>query len=109
MPETLPRVDIYVLPDDVQRRGLDAYTKIAEDVSEVLERRSASMVVARIIKPKFMLKDSGDATTVLQASTPRLPIERGLAGPGMLTDTLVKRWDDHLPLNRLEKITRMTA
>lgn len=104
LPETLPRVDIYVLPDDVQRRGLDAYTKIGEDVSEVLERRSAAMVVARIIKPKFVLKDSGDATTVLQASTPRLPIERGLAGPGMLADTLVKRWDDHLPLNRLEKI-----
>src|SRR5690606_29134446 len=104
LPETLPRVDIYVLPDDVQRRGLDAYTKIGEDVSEVLERRSAAMVVARIIKPKFVLKDSGDATTVLQASTPRLPIERGLAGPGMLADTLVKRWDDHLPLNRLENI-----
>lgn len=104
LPETLPRVDIYVLPDDVQRRGLDAYTKIGEDISEVLERRSASMVVARIIKPKFVLKDSGDTTTVLQASTPRLPIERGLAGPGMLADTLVKRWEDHLPLNRLEKI-----
>jgi transposase len=104
LPETLPRVDIYVLPDDVQRRGLDAYTKIGEDISEVLERRSASMVVARIIKPKFVLKDSGDTTTVLQASTPRLPIERGLAGPGMLADTLVKRWDDHLPLNRLERV-----
>jgi transposase len=104
LPETLPRVDIYVLPDDVQRRGLDAYTKIGEDVSEVLERRSASMVVARIIKPKFVLKGSGDATTVLQASTPQLPIERGLAGPGMLADTLVKRWDDHLPLNRLERV-----
>ena|SRR5690606_19391749 len=77
LPETLPRVDIYVLPDDVQRRGLDAHSKIGEDISEVLERRSASMVVARIIKPKFVLKDSGDATTILQASTPRLPLPHG--------------------------------
>lgn len=63
LPETLPRIDIYVLPEEVQRLGLNAFRKIGE-----------------------------------------VPIERGLAGPGMLADTLVKRWEDHLPLNRLEKI-----
>jgi len=26
----------------------------------------------------------------------------GNAGPGMLADTIVKRWQDHMPLNRLE-------
>jgi transposase len=31
-----------------------------------------------------------------------LPIPRGLAGPGMLADTIVKRWQDHMPLHRLE-------
>jgi hypothetical protein len=35
---------------------------------------------------------------------PELPIARGLAGPGLLADTIVKRWQDHLPLNRLEGI-----
>lgn len=104
LPETLPRIDIYVLPDEVQRLGLDAFRKIGEDVTEVLERRAASMVVARVIKPKFVLRDNSESSTVLQESTPPLPIERGLAGPGMLADTLVKRWEDHLPLNRLEKI-----
>ena len=33
-----------------------------------------------------------------------LPIPRGLAGPGMLADTIVRRWQDHQPLNRLEGI-----
>ena len=27
-----------------------------------------------------------------------------MAGPGLLADTIVKRWQDHLPLHRLEKI-----
>jgi hypothetical protein len=38
------------------------------------------------------------------APTPDLPIERGVAGPGLLADTLVKRWQDHLPLHRQEQI-----
>ena len=33
-----------------------------------------------------------------------LPIERGIAGPGMLADTIVRRWQDHQPLDRLEGI-----
>lgn len=32
LPENLPRVDIEVLPDDVQRAGLDAFERIGEDV-----------------------------------------------------------------------------
>jgi hypothetical protein len=33
-----------------------------------------------------------------------LPIERGLAGPGLLASTIVQRWDDHSPLHRMERI-----
>jgi hypothetical protein len=57
-------------------------------------------------KPKFVPKDRerGGETKVLQSPTPELPIERGLAGPGLLADTVVKRWQDHLPLYRMERI-----
>ena len=41
---------------------------------------------------------------MLVAPALELPIERGLAGPGMLADTIVRRWQDHQPLNRLEGI-----
>jgi len=34
----------------------------------------------------------------------RTPIDRALAGPGPLADTIVRRWQDHLPLHRLERI-----
>ena len=106
LPDDIPRVEIEVLPEEVQRAGLDAFERIGQDTTEVLERRPASMVVVRIIKPKFVRKDRerGTATEVFVGSTPELPIQRSVAGPGMLADALVKRWQDHLPLHRLEGI-----
>ena len=41
---------------------------------------------------------------IYQAESPELPIPGGLAGPGLLARTIVQRWDDHLPLYRLERI-----
>ena len=43
LPDHLPRVDIEVLPEEVQREGLDAFDRIGE----VLERRPASMAPRR--------------------------------------------------------------
>jgi transposase len=93
-----------VLPPEVDGEGLDAFDRIGEDVSEVIERRAASLVVARVIRPKFVRKDrERDSVTRVSVAEPlELPIARGLAGPGMLADTIVKRWQDHMPLNRLE-------
>jgi transposase len=107
LPETLPRVDIEILPDEVKRDGLDAFERIGEEVAEVLERRPASLVVARVIRPKFVRKDrdrAAEKIAVFVSEPAELPIMRGRAGPGMLADTIVKRWQDHLPLNRLEGI-----
>ncbi len=106
LPESLPRVEIEVLPEEVKREGLDAFDRIGEETSELIERRPASLVVVRTIRPKFVKKDRERAaeTRVQIAELPELPIERGLAGPGMLADTIVRRWQDHLPLHRLERI-----
>jgi transposase len=45
------------LPPEVERAGLDAFARIGEEISEVIERRPASLVVARIVRPKFVRKD----------------------------------------------------
>ena len=106
LPEHLPRVEIEVLPPEVEREGLNAFERIGEETRETLEHRPASVVVVRVVRPKFVRR--GDATeqepVVLIADAPELPIERGLAGPGMLSDTTVRRWGDHCPTNRLESI-----
>lgn len=103
-PAHMPRVEIQVLPPEVEKKGLDAFDRIGEDVSETIERRPAAYVVARVIRPKFVPKDRkrDEATDVFIAEPLELPIPKGLAGPGMLADTIVKRWQDHMPLHRLE-------
>jgi transposase len=108
LPEHLPRVRIEILPPEVEREGLDAFERIGAETREVIERRPASAVVVEVIKPKFVRKSERQALTteVRVAETPELPIPRGLAGPGFLADTIVKRWQDHLPLHRLEGIFR---
>ena len=75
-------------------------------MTETVERRPASLVVVRVCKPKFVPKERerNAETEVLQAPPPELPIDRALAGPGLLADTIVRRWQDHLPLHRLERI-----
>ena len=106
LPAHLPHVTIEILPPEVEREGRDAFEQIGCESRDVLERRPASVVIVEIVKPKFIRKadkQAGD-TKVLVAATPELPIERGVAGPGMLADTIVKRWQDHLPLNRLESV-----
>jgi transposase len=121
LPEHLPRVEIEVLPIEVQRKGLDAFTRVGQEVREVLERRPASMVAVRIVRPRFIerttlqdecqaamqdvaLTDESGKLPSWIAEPPELPIDRGLAGPGMLADTIVRRWQDHLPLYRLAQI-----
>lgn len=122
--EHLPRVEIVLLPPEVQQQGLDAFLRVGEEVREVLERRPASMVVVRIVRPKFIERAAAEMvpivctapdgeeeracdeppppdTRFLIAELPDLPIGRGLAGPGMLADTIVRRWQDHMPLHRL--------
>ncbi len=106
LPDHLPRVKIELVPLDVQRQGLDQFERIGAEVSEVLERRPASAVVVEVIRPKFVPKqrDRLGPTRVLIAEPAELPIPRGRAGPGMLADSIVRRWQDHQPLHRLEGI-----
>jgi transposase len=106
LPESLPRVPIEILPEEVQREGLDAFERIGSETREVLERRQASAVVVQLCYPKFVRKDRerNAETQVLVAPAVELPIERGLAGPTMLADTVVRRWADQQPLNRQEGI-----
>src|SRR5262249_61540943 len=95
-----------IVPGEVEREGRAAFETIGEEISETIERRPASLVVVRVRRPKFVRKDRlrNAETAIAVAPPPTLPIERGLAGPGLLADTIVRRWQDHLPLHRLEQV-----
>ena len=67
--------------------------KLGEDVSEMLEYVPASFVVIRHVRPKLSCTK---CDRIVQAEAPSRPIERGLAGPGLLAHVLVSKYCDHL-------------
>jgi transposase len=71
--------------------------KLGEDVSEMLEYVPASFVVIRHLRTKLSCTK---CDCIVQAEAPSRPIERGVAGPGLLAHVLVSKYCDHLPLYR---------
>ena len=71
--------------------------KLGEDVSEILEYVPASFKVIRHVRPKLCCTG---CDVIVQAAAPSRPIERGVAGPGLLAHILTAKYCDHLPLYR---------
>src|SRR6266404_5057910 len=71
--------------------------QLGEDVSEMLEYAPASFFVIRHVRPKL---SCSKCDHIVQAAAPSRPIERGIAGPGLLAHVLVSKYADHLPLYR---------
>jgi transposase len=78
-----------------------ALRPLGEDVSEMLEYVPAHFEVIRLVRPKLSCTC---CEQVVQAPAPSRPIERGLAGPGLLAHVLVAKYADHLPLYRQAEI-----
>jgi len=74
-----------------------ALQKLGEDVSEVLDYIPASFLVIRHLRPKL---SCCACDAIVQAPAPSRPIERGLAGAGLLAHILTAKYCDHAPLNR---------
>jgi len=97
LPEHLPReVKIYSPPDEVCACG-GRLRPLGEDVSEVLEYVPARFKVMRYVRPKL---SCASCERIVQTPAPSRPIERGLAGPGLLAHVLVAKYADHQPLYR---------
>jgi transposase len=75
--------------------------QLGEDVSEMLEYVPARFKVIRTVRPKLSCTR---CDRILQEPAPHRPIERGLAGPGLLAHVLVSKYADHLPLYRQSEI-----
>ena len=75
--------------------------RIGEEVSERLEYVPASLVVIQEACQKYAC---AKGCTVVTASKPMAPIDKGLPGPGLLAQVAVSKYGDHLPLHRQEEI-----
>jgi transposase len=102
LPEYLPREVHVHMPDaDMCTACGGELSKLGEDVSEMLEYVPASFKVIRHVRPKLCCTK---CDVILEAPAPSRPIERGLAGPGLLAHVLVAKYADHLPLYRQSEI-----
>jgi hypothetical protein len=57
--------------------------------------------VIRTVRPKL---SCAGCSQIVQAPAPNRPIDRGLAGPGLLAHVLISKYADHLPLYRQAEI-----
>src|ERR1700685_1680454 len=102
LPEHLPREGVsHTFHGDACPDCGGQLRQFGEDVSEQLEYIPDSFKVIRHVRPKFAC--SG-CERVVEAPAPSRPIERGLAGPGLLAHVLVSKFADHLPLYRQSEI-----
>jgi transposase len=74
---------------------------IGQDISDVLDYEPGSFKVIRHVRPRYAW---GQCNSICQASAAERPIERGMAGAGLLTHVLTGKYCDHLPLYRQSQI-----
>lgn len=80
---------------------------VGEDVSELLDMIVAQLKVIEIARVK---KSCRRCEKMVQVPAPSRPIPGSMAGPNLLAYVLVSKFDDHLPLYRLNEIfARMGA
>jgi transposase len=102
LPEHLPREVRKYLPKQAACPECGGELKfLGEDVSEILEYVPERFKVIRQVRPKLAC---AGCERIVQAEAPSRPIQRGVAGPGLLAHVLVSKYCDHLPLYRQSEI-----
>lgn len=101
LPEHLDRNEQVLSPGEECGSCGGSLKTLGEDVTEELEYVPGRFVVNKIIRPR-MACTCCDA--ICQAPLPSRPIEKGIAGPGLLAHVLVNKYADHSPLYRQSQI-----
>jgi transposase len=102
-PKDLPRQRVVLMPpaEELICCGVEK-KKITEKVTERLDFVPSSVIVIETVRPVFVCEKCHDGVSV--AATPTQAIEGSSAGSGLLAHIIVSKYDDHLPLNRLQRI-----
>ena len=105
VPENLPTQDVVIDDPQEVRRDPNAYRCIGEEVTRELDVVPAQYFVRQIIRRKFTSRVDPQRAPIMAPLPPRL-VEGGYASAGLLTDIVLKKYVDHLPLYRQEQILR---
>ena len=103
LPESLRRETVLLQPDS----DVSGLKKIGDEVTEVLDYVPGELYVKRYIRPKYVKPADETAHTVITASLPGRILEKCMAGEGLLSQIIVDKYVDHLPLHRqLQRFAR---
>src|SRR6056297_3121298 len=92
-PGHLPVEEVWIEPD----QSTDGLKHIGYETKKELDYQPGKMYVRKFIRPKYAdpVKE-----TVLIGDLPFRPIDKGIAGPGLLAQLFVDKYVDHLPIYR---------
>lgn len=96
IPSHIPRQEIIIEPEE----DTSGMIKIGEEITEELEYKPGTFYVNRYVRPKYA-RSSGEGVVI--GILPSRPIEKGLAGPGLLAHVMISKFVDHLPIYRQHK------
>jgi len=99
LPESLPREECHIYPDNID---FEKWTELEPEITEVLEREQARWYVRRIIRHKYALKEKSldVEKQIITAPMPVLPIAKSYAGATVLADITIDKYVYHLPFYR---------
>lgn len=93
LPEHLRREEMIIEPF----ADTTGCNKIGEDITEILEYVPGELFVKKYIRPKYALPQNRG---VLVGELPVRPLEKAMAGEGLLAQIIIDKYVDHLPLHR---------
>lgn len=105
LPDHLPVKEIVIEPQE-DTTGMKC---IGKEVTDQLELIPAKLFIKRYIRPKYIKPEDEETLTHkgVIASLPVFPIEKGIAGPGLLAQIMIDKFVDHLPVYRqIERFKR---
>ncbi|MGC9352881.1 MAG: IS66 family transposase, partial [Mariniphaga sp.] len=98
LPGHLPVEEIVLEPEE-DTTGMKC---IGREVTDQLELVPAKLFIKRFIRPKYIKPEDEETLTHtgVIAPLPDFPIEKGIAGAGLLAQIMVDKYVDHLPIYR---------
>lgn len=96
LPADLPRQVILIQPQE----DTTNLKKIGEEISEQLDITPSKFFVRRFVRPKYA---HPDGEGIIIGKLPSQPVDKCMAGPGLLAQVIIDKYVDHLPLYRQEQ------
>ena len=106
LPSHLRREETIIEPSIIP----EGSKKIGEEITEELEYTQGDLFVKKYIRPKYVVPQLPQSlkSEIIIAPMPDRPIDKCMAGPGLLAQVIIDKYVDHLPLYRqLQRFERI--